>query len=153
MLNRDSSYEQEAEFLVVKPSQIPDSGRGLFLLTARKQGELVALFRGEVLTYEQAEQRAAKGEDGYFINMANGTILDSMYVECFAKYANDAHGFKKTRFKNNAQIQLSGRGDIACLVALRDIKEGEEVFTAYGRKYWKNFKAKMKTVKSPSIQN
>lgn len=144
MLNRDSSYEEEREFLLVKESQIPNSGRGLFLLTERKKGELIALFRGEVLSYEVAEQRALKNEDGYFINMANGTILDSMHVECFAKYANDAHGLEKTKFKSNAVIQLSGKDDIACLVALRDIKEGEEIFTSYGKKYWKNFKSKMK---------
>jgi len=146
MLSRNSSYEQEAEFLEVKESQIPNSGRGLFLRKQRKKGELVALFRGEVLSYEAAELRALKNEDGYFINMSNGTILDSMHVECFAKYANDAHGLGKTKFKSNAQIQLSGRDDIACLVALRDIKAGEEIFTSYGKKYWKNFKSKRKVL-------
>jgi hypothetical protein len=144
MLNVDSSYEEEATFLRVKASQIPNAGKGLYVLTEKKKGELVALFRGEVLSYEAAEQRAAKNEDGYFINMSNGTILDSMPVECFAKYANDAHGLGKTKFKSNAQIQLSGKDDIAFLIALRDIKAGEEVFTSYGRKYWANFKRKLK---------
>lgn len=146
MLNRDSSLEEEAEFLQVKESQIPNSGRGLFLLTERKQGELIALFRGEVLSYEAAEQRALKNEDGYFINMSNGTILDSMHVECFAKYANDAHGLGKTKFKINTQIQLIGKDHIACLIAIKDIKSGEEIFTTYGKKYWKNFKSKRKIV-------
>jgi len=139
----DLLYEQEAEFLLVKESQIPDSGKGLFLRTDKKKGELVALFRGEVLTYEEAELRAAKKEDGYFINMSNGTILDSMHVECFAKYANDAHGLGRSKFRSNSEIQLSGRGDIVYLIAIRDIKAGEEIFTSYGRKYWKNFKSKM----------
>ncbi len=138
------SYEQEAEFLLVKKSQIPNSGKGLFLRVDKKKGELVALFRGEVLSYEEAEQRALKNEDGYFINMSNGTILDSMPVECFAKYANDAHGLGKSKFRSNAQIQLSGHPDIVYLIAIRDIQEGEEIFTSYGRKYWKNFQSKMK---------
>lgn len=139
----DFSLEQEAEFLEVKQSQIPDSGRGLFLRSEKKKGEIVALFRGEILNYEVAELRAQRQEDGYFINMSNGTILDSMHVECFAKYANDAHGLGKTKFKSNAQIQLSGKPDIVYLIALRDIQAGEEIFTSYGRKYWKNFKSKM----------
>ncbi|MBC7486954.1 MAG: SET domain-containing protein [Cytophagaceae bacterium] len=139
----DFSYEQEAEFLLVKESQIPDSGKGLFLCADKKKGELVALFRGEVLTYEEAERRAVRKEDGYFINMSNGTILDSMHVECFAKYANDAHGLGKSKFKINSEIQLSENPDIVYLIAIRDIKSGEEIFTTYGRKYWKNFKSKM----------
>lgn len=139
----DLLYEQEAKFLLVKESQIPDAGKGLFLRTDKKKGELVALFRGEVLTYEEAELRAAKKEDGYFINMSNGTILDSMHVECFAKYANDAHGLGKSKFRTNSEIQLSGSPDIVYLIAMRDIRAGEEVFTSYGRKYWKNFKSKM----------
>lgn len=139
----DFSLEEEAQFLEVKESQIPNSGRGLFLRSKKSKGEIVALFRGEVLTYEAAQSRADKQEDGYFINMSNGTILDSMHVECYAKYANDAHGLGKTKFKTNTEIQLSGKPDIVYLIALRDIQAGEEIFTSYGRKYWKNFKAKM----------
>jgi uncharacterized protein len=142
-MNSKDDDTTELNSLLVKESQIPNAGKGLFLRTNKKKGELIALFRGEVLSYEEAEQRAAKNEDGYFINMSNGTILDSMHVACFAKYANDAHGFGKSKFKSNAEIQLSGYPDKACLVALRDIAAGEEVFTSYGRTYWKNFKSKL----------
>lgn len=147
MTHTDLSYEEEAEFLEVKESQIPNSGKGLFLCTNKKKGELIALFRGEVLSYEAAEKRALKNEDGYFINMSNGTILDSMHIECFAKYANDAHGIGKSLFRSNAEIQLSGNPDIVYLMAIRDIHAGEEIFTSYGRKYWKNFRSKMKLSK------
>lgn len=143
MLHIDFSYEEEAAFLLVKESQIPDAGKGLFLCVNKKKGDLIALFRGEVLSYEEAEQRAANKEDGYFIDMSNGTILDSMHVECFAKYANDALGVGKSKFKSNSEIQLSGHTDVVYLIAIRDIKAGEEVFTSYGRKYWKNFKSKL----------
>ena len=143
MRSEELSYEQESIFLRIKESQIPYSGNGLFLSVDKQKGELISLFRGEVLSYEAAEERAKKNEDGYFINLSNGTILDSMHVDCFAKYANDAHGLAKSKFKSNAEIQLSGYPDTACLVAIRDIKAGEEIFTSYGRKYWKNFKSKM----------
>ncbi len=142
MRSGELSHEQESVFLRTKESQIPNSGKGLFLLVDKQKGDLISLFRGEILSYEAAEERAKKNEDGYFINQSNGTILDSMHVECFAKYANDAHGLTKSKFKSNAEIQLSGYPDTACLVAIRDIKAGEEIFTSYGRKYWKNFKSK-----------
>ncbi|MDB5272273.1 MAG: hypothetical protein JWO58_640 [Chitinophagaceae bacterium] len=136
--------EYGKDFLYVQESQIPYSGKGLFISVGKKKGEIIALFKGEVLSFEEAEKRALKNEDGYFINMLNGTILDSMHVECFAKYANDAHGPAKVPFKSNAEIRLNGTVDSASLVALRDIREGEEIFCSYGRKYWKNFMSKQK---------
>ncbi len=137
------STSEESSYLVVKDSQIPRSGKGLFVSVNIAKGELICLYKGEVLSYEEAEQRAARNEDGYFINLGNGTILDSMPVECFAKYANDAHGPSKTTFKSNAEIRLNGSSDTANLVALRDITAGEEIFCSYGRKYWKNQKKKL----------
>jgi hypothetical protein len=139
------SKEYGKDFLYIQESQIPHSGNGLFISIDKKKGEIIALFKGEILSYEEAENRALKNEEGYFINMLNGTILDSMHVECFAKYANDAHGPAKVPFKSNAEIRLNGTVDSASLVALRDIHKGEEIFCSYGRKYWKNFMSKRKS--------
>jgi hypothetical protein len=138
-------HTPEEDFLYVQESQIPHSGKGLFVSADKKKGEVIAWFKGEVLSYEEAENRALKNEDGYFINMLNGTILDSMHVECFARYANDAHGPVKVTFKSNTEIRLNGTVDTACLIALRDIRKGEEIFCSYGRKYWKNFMRKQRS--------
>jgi SET domain-containing protein len=145
MSEKYPSYEEEASYLFVKESQIPHAGKGLYVSVSKHKGDVVSFYRGEVLSYEEAENRAEKGEDGYFINMHNETILDSMHVDCFAKYANDAHGIEKSIFKSNTEIRLSGNPEMACLVALRDIKAGEEIFCSYGRKYWKNVKSRRKT--------
>ena len=71
--------------------------------------------------------------------MPDGSILDSMKTKCFAKYANDADGFSNSVFKNNAKIGLN-ESDNVCLIALRNIKIGEEIFCSYGNRYWKNQK-------------
>jgi uncharacterized protein len=59
-----------------------------------------------------------------------------MKVKCFAKYANDADGFLRSNFKNNAKIGLD-EFDKVCLIATRNIKTNEEIFCSYGKKYWK----------------
>ena len=70
------------------------------------------------------------------MNLLNGSILDCRNTDCFAKYANDATGFSKSAFKNNAKITLDENHNV-CLIAIRKLKSGEEIFCDYGKKYWK----------------
>ncbi len=126
----------EADYLFINTSQILNSGNGLYTAITIYKDEVVTLFKGEILTDLQAKNRAKQGNDKYFINMVNGRIMDSMQVECFAKYANDAEGFKKTSFKNNCKIGLDENENI-CLIATRNIKPGLELFCGYGKNYWK----------------
>lgn len=126
----------ESDYLYVSPSQLPASGNGLLTAIKIYKDEIISLFKGEILTNTQAKLRAKKGKDRYFINMLDGSIMDSMNVKCFAKYANDALGSKKSNFKNNSKIGLD-EDDNVCLIAIRNIKVNEEIFCSYGKKYWK----------------
>ncbi len=132
---------KEPDYLYIKESQISGSGNGLFTAIPIYKDEVISIFKGEILSSKEAEYRAAHGEDSYFINMPDGTILDSMKVKCFAKYANDASGFVKTTYKNNAKITLDEHGNV-CIVANRNILIGEEIFCSYGKKYWKKYSEK-----------
>ncbi len=98
--------------------------------------EIISLFKGVILTPTQAQSIIEKEEDKYFINLLDGTIMDSMHTECFAKYANDATGYSKSQFKNNAKISLDDNGNV-CLIASSNISAGKEIFCSYGKKYWK----------------
>jgi hypothetical protein len=126
----------EADYLYVSTSQLPNSGKGLFTAIDIYKDEVISLFKGEVLTELQAKLRANKGHDQYFISLPNGTMLDSMRVSCFAKYANDANGSTQTVFKNSAKIALDENNEV-CMVATRHIKVNEEIFCSYGKAYWK----------------
>ena len=126
----------EADYLYVRTSQLPNSGKGLFTAIDIYKDEVISLFKGEVLTTLQAKLRANKGHDQYFISLPNGTMLDSMRVSCFAKYANDANGSTQTVFKNSAKIALDENNEV-CIVATRHIKVNEEIFCSYGKAYWK----------------
>ncbi|NHM04059.1 SET domain-containing protein-lysine N-methyltransferase [uncultured Flavobacterium sp.] len=98
--------------------------------------EIIAIFKGEILSEEEINFRIKNGNDKYFINMIDGSIMDSMLVDCFAKYANDAEAFSKSLFKNNAKIALDEENNV-CVIAIRNIKSGSEIFCSYGKKYWK----------------
>ena len=138
----DAIDAKEKDYLYLAPSLIPSAGLGLFVSIPIYKDEVISLFKGEVLSATEAAKRAKKREDGYFINQLDGFILDSMYTDCFAKYANDPLAFgpniAKSKYKVNAEISLDDDDNI-CLVAKRNIKVGEEVFCSYGKKYWKNF--------------
>ena len=134
--NSNAIEALESDYLYVGLSQLPNSGNGLFTAINIYKDEVISLFKGEILTEVQAKLRAKKGNDKYFINMIDGSIMDSMRVKCFAKYANDAEGFSKSKFKNSAKISLD-EDDNVCIIATRNIKTSEEIFCSYGKKYWK----------------
>lgn len=98
--------------------------------------EIISVFKGEILNELEADIRIKNNQDQYFINMLDGTILDSKDVACFAKYANDAAAFGKSEFRNNAKIGLDEDNNV-CLIAIKNIKHSEEIFCSYGKKYWK----------------
>ena len=129
----------ESDYLYIQDSQIPNAGKGLFTAIDIYPNEIISLFKGEILTDEDAQKRVSEENDRYFINMLDGSILDSMNVDCFAKYANDAEAFSKSTFKNNSKITLDD-DDNVCIVATKKIKSQHEIFCSYGGKYWKKHK-------------
>ncbi len=128
----------ESDYLYIQDSQLKNAGKGLFTAITIYPNEVISLFKGEILTANEAQKRSSEGNDRYFINMLDGTIMDSMNVTCFAKYANDAQAFGKNGLKNNAKISLDDEDNI-CLIATRKINPMEEIFCSYGARYWKKF--------------
>ena len=127
---------QESDYLYIQTSQLPNSGNGLFTAIEIYRDEIISVFKGEILSDIEADLRAKNKTNHYFMNLLNGSILDCRKTDCYAKYANDANGFTKSDFKNNAKITLDENNNV-CLIAIRKIKSSEEVFCEYGKKYWK----------------
>ena len=134
--DQNTIQAEETDYLYIQTSQISNSGNVLFTAITIYKDEIISLFKGEILSDEDAAIRIQNGTDKYFMNLLNGTILDCMTTDCFAKYANDASGFSKSDFKNNAKITLDENENV-CLMAIRKIKSGEEIFCDYGKNYWK----------------
>lgn len=137
----DFNFEEidllEEEYLYVQPSQIKGAGSGLYTTIQIFKNEIIAIYKGEILTNKEANLRAANGNNLYFMNMPNGKIMDCMQSNNFAKFANDANGLTTLGFTNNAQITINEKTQI-CLVAKRKIKANEEIFCSYGKHYWGN---------------
>ena len=126
---------EESDYLYTKTSQIINSGNGLFSAIDILKNEIISVFTGEILSDLEAEKRVKNNIDQYFINLLDGTIMDSKNVDCFAKLANDAEGYGNSGFKNNSKITLDN-DDNPCIVATKNIKSGEELFCGYGESYW-----------------
>lgn len=126
----------EADYLYVSLSQLPNAGNGLFTAIDIYKDEVISIFKGRILTESQIKHRVEERKDNYFISLLDGTIMDSMTVDCFAKYANDVKGTLTTKLNNNSKIAINDN-NIICLIATRKIKSGEELFCSYGTRYWK----------------
>ena len=140
---------KESSYLYLKTSQIPHAGQGLYTAIPIHKGEIISVFKGEILTDRQSWNRANNGKDQYFVETADGKIMDSKKVKCFAKYANDAKGFSDSEYKNNSIIAIE-EDDSICLIAKKKIKKNEEIFCAYGKEYWRNQKAQIEKQKEVS---
>jgi hypothetical protein len=127
---------KEEDYLYIQKSQIENSGNGLFTAIEIYKEEIISIFKGKIITNTEAESIVKLNEDKYFINLLDGTILDSNTVDCFAKYANDSNGFIKSKYKNNSKISLDEANNV-CLIATKNIKSNEEIFCSYGKRYWK----------------
>ena len=117
----------ESDYLFIAPSQLPNAGSGLFSVIDISKDEIIAVFFGEKLSDRQANLRASKGQNNYFISMLDGSILDCEKTKGFAKYANDALGFSGNTFKNNARITIDENQNV-CLSATRKIKAGTKLW-------------------------
>ena len=135
----DSIDSPENDYLYIKTSQLPNAGKGLYTSIDIFKDEIIATFKGKRLSNKEAARLAKENKNGYFINMLDGSILDSKDVHCFAKYANDPQGLKRTSFPYNAEISLDDNEQV-CLIAIKKIKPEEEIFCNYGKKYWLTFK-------------
>lgn len=121
----------EEDYLYVKPSQIPHAGFGLYTAIKLLKGDIIAVFRGEVLNALEFKKRSALQEDDYFMNLPNGHTLDCRHTAGYAKMANDC---MHSQFKQNAIITTNNNQVV--LVANRTINMHHEIFTSYGKPYW-----------------
>ncbi len=128
----------ENAYLYKAVSQITNAGDGLYTAINIYKDEIIAIFTGERLTDAVARKRAEQGNDQYFIAMLDGSIMDSVKSNCFAKYANDAIGLGNLGFNNNSRIALD-ENDNVCIIANKTIKNGDEIFCGYGKRYWKKY--------------
>jgi len=135
--------------LLVKRSQLPRAGKGLYTTKAIRKETRIIQYRGELIGYNEYRRRMRREEDHYIFYVRKDLSIDAMYTPQYkARYANDAAGFIRVKgIGNNSDYQVFGNA--AYIVATRDIKAGEEIFVSYTQRYW-NLMQKRRT--SPGLR-
>jgi len=122
--------------LIVKTSQLPNSGKGLFTTTAIKKGTKLIEYLGEIIDWKEYEKRVEKDEDGYLFFINKKRCIDAYNTpQHKARFANDAAGLTKVKgLINNCIYEIEG--DKCFIKAKKDISAGDEIFVSYTKEYW-----------------
>jgi SET domain-containing protein len=116
--------------LDVAPSRIPKAGLGLFAVRAFKKGQNIVEYCGEKMSTADYDAKYASDAMGaYGIELDGDYVLDASATSSgVARYACDYHGSNK----RGPNAQYESDGERVWIVALRDIKPGDEIYTDYG---------------------
>src|SRR5688572_23838477 len=113
--------------LIIKRSQLPKAGKGLYTTKTIKKNEKVIEYKGEIINWKEYEKRVAEDKDGYLFYVSRNHCIDAYPTRQYkGRYANDAAGIsRRAGLRNNCSYQIF---DNKCfIVAERNIKPGEEI--------------------------
>ncbi len=122
--------------LIVKKSQLPNAGKGLYTTKAIKKGEQVIEYKGEIINWKEYTKRVAENKDGYLFFINNKRCIDAFSTPQYkARYSNDAAGLSRIKgLVNNCAYEII---DNRCfIIARKNIEPGEEIFVTYTKEYW-----------------
>ena len=122
--------------LIVKTSQLPKSGKGLFTTSPITKGTKIIEYKGEIIDWKEYEKRVELNKDGYLFFINKKHCIDAYNTtQHKARFANDAAGLGRVKsLRNNSVYEIEGKK--CFIIATRNIKAGEEIFVNYSKSYW-----------------
>lgn len=129
--------------LIVKKSQLPHCGKGLFTKIDIVKGTRIVEYKGRIEAWEEVKDE--DGYNGYLLRINWQTTINALpYKKALGRYANDARGLARVKgLRNNAEYVTEGR---RCYIeAIRAIRKDEEILVGYGNEYWKLIRKILKT--------
>lgn len=122
--------EPKQEKVVAKTSLLLNAGMGLFAAEHIEKDEYFCEYIGEVYSTAQAIKLIDKS---YLMRLGPNVYIDAKNtMDVMARYINDCR--KKNRY--NVKFHKVPEKQHAKVIALRDIKAGEELYVDYGKWYW-----------------
>jgi len=120
--------------LVVKKSQLPNAGKGLFTKVPVKKGDRIIEYKGRHQKWVDVKHE--DGHNGYLLRLNRTMAINGEpSLNAIGRYANDADGHSRIKgLRNNSVYNIYG--DRCFIEAVRPIKKGGEVFVEYGKEYW-----------------
>jgi len=131
----------ESLFLV-KKSNIPNAGKGLFTTVDLPKNSRVLIYQGEMMLQndghaDKIDKKTKTPDDHsycWFLNGKEEICINSIHTPQFkARYVNDAY---KTKFKNNLRPSFDYKNKRVSYISIKNIKAGDELFISYGEPYW-----------------
>jgi uncharacterized protein len=119
--------------LVVKTSQLPGSGLGLFTKVFIPKGTRIVEYKGRVSKWKDVKN---ENDNGYLYTINNNHVINALpYKKALARYANDAKGIVRIKgITNNCNYVNDGLK--AYIESVKDIPAGAEILVDYGKEYW-----------------
>jgi hypothetical protein len=115
---------QREAWVIVRPSNIPNAGLGVFALKNFKKGDAMGYYSGAVLV----DPKKTKRRGNYAMEVQGGqVILDGACLFSFPTMINDIRDTKRY----NVRVD-----ETALLRASANISEGEELYLDYGPSFW-----------------
>lgn len=131
--------------LAVYKSTIKDAGKGLFATKHFKKGSYICRYgdKQNVMILKEFKQRVKSGEltDEYMYCDGDLRRNDTKCWDAtdpqstLARYSNDA-SFNDHKHGNINNAEFTTRYGYPWIVATKNIKKYEEIFTNYGDQYW-----------------
>ena len=136
--------------LLIKKSQLPGAGKGLFTTRAIRKDAKIIEYRGEIIGYNEYRRRTRREEDQYLFYLRRDLCIDALHTPQYkARYANDAAGITRVKgLRNNSDYMIFD--DKCFIVAARNIRAGEEIFVNYTHFYWKAMRKRLRKRKAGS---
>lgn len=128
--------------LIIKRSEIPGAGKGLFTKKFIPKGTRIIEYKGKATTWKKVS--SGTKFNGYLYYITRNHVIDAMgQKNSLGRYANDARGLTKIKgLANNTRYVQEGKK--VFLEATKDIPEKTEILVGYGKEYWEVINANKK---------
>jgi len=123
--------------LLIKTSQIPGAGMGLYSNDAIAKDTIIVEYTGEITNWAKVKD---DWQNVYIYFLSDDHVINAKnYPDVYARYANDARGSAKVKtLRNNSEfVNIDDRVYIR---SINDIAAGEEILVGYGEDYWKTIR-------------
>lgn len=128
----ENFYYNNTNFILdIKPSNIPDAGKGLYSIENIPKETLIGYYKGDVLY-------GTNKISDYSFEISKKYYIDAHdFPRCYIAMVNDA---TNSQFENNCEFRIIENkkkiNNKICLYTIKDIKKGDELFASYGEEYW-----------------
>lgn len=126
--------------IIIKKSQIPGAGNGVFATVNIPKGKFLDYYLGELICTKEF-YKLKNTQYVFAIDIKTSTNTQKEYyinaldkkISNWTRYVN---GAKTAKQEKNINIEAKQKGFNICYYTCKSIKKGEELIMSYGNSYW-----------------